>query len=698
MSAPKSLKPKHTFQGHTARAWHITPHPTLPLLSSCSSDLTTRIWNTATGRCIAILRDQHKRSVRCSAFKPPRTNSGDERVVLATASFDGTIGIWEYVNDLEDNQDGEWDCIATLEGHENEVKSVVWSADSTFLATCSRDKSVWIWESEDDDEFECLSVLQEHSQDVKCVAFSPRESLLASASYDDTVILYRDSPSDDDWTPVAVLKGHGGTVWGVAFSPDGRTLASSSDDCTVRLWQKKKKEESKIIRTDEDWEEVAQLPQVHTRSIYSVAFSPSGRIATAGGDGIVAVYKRKEGDAEEWEVEYVQTEAHGVQEVNCVTWQVQGDREVVWTAGDDGKVRGWTMPALKYTPNPYATTPRTSLRGRCRQTLIPGQQRSPAQLPSRPKLVFRTVYYDVAEPLHPCCSVACCSLRRHFSLPTCDDISDRRSLSPHFIPTENTSKIGLLTSLAQRISRRRAPRIALSLGIDPAYHIPLVAARSLSILPSVLGFLDALSTAYTNQYLTTDPHGGTGNVWKEFGDRECKIWELGAACMWCAVCGYLSFWFTDGLMLRWLIRYSPLATCIRLLSLSTINAALTYGIVWAEWGWVRREPSGLLVAWIVEACVLTVAYTIQDWVTSDLSLPVAPRAQRSPRTVRFKKSDDDAPSGVEKDKEEEGGYRELDLVEVAVFAVVPVGMAGFVTMVLGLWEVHSIRAGWDVGG
>ncbi|BFZ64504.1 hypothetical protein YB2330_005650 [Saitoella coloradoensis] len=344
MSSPKSLKLEHTFQGHTARAWHVTPHPTLPLLSSCSSDLTTRVWNTTTGRCIATLRGQHKRSVRCSAFRPPRTRSGDERVVLATASFDGTIGIWEYENNLEDSQDGEWDCIATLEGHENEVKSVVWSADSTFLATCSRDKSVWIWESEDDDEFECLSVLQEHSQDVKCVAFSPRESLLASASYDHTIILYRDSPSDDDWTPVATLKGHEGTVWGVVFALDGRVLASSSDDCSVRLWQKKEKDESKIIRTDEDWEEVAQLPQVHTRSIYSVAFSPSGRIATAGGDGIIAVYKKKEGDAESWEVEYVQTEAHGVQEVNCVTWQVQGNKEVLWTAGDDGEVRGWTMP------------------------------------------------------------------------------------------------------------------------------------------------------------------------------------------------------------------------------------------------------------------------------------------------------------------------------------------------------------------
>ncbi|KAI9831436.1 MAG: hypothetical protein M1819_005035 [Sarea resinae] len=349
----------------STRAWQSAPHPYLPLVATACSDKTVRIYSLATFNLVSTIAGGHKRSVRAVAWKPGTKGES----VLATGSFDASAGIWKRWDDAaggglglggensvvngesthdmgnneeeEEDEDGEegFRFSIVLDGHDSEIKSVAWSASGSLLATCSRDKSVWIWEEIDaaSDEFETVAVLQDHDADVKCVVWHPTEELLASASYDDTIRLWREDV--DDWGCVTVLKGHESTVWAVDFEPHDNPvfsspplknladkarpllhphdprLISSSDDRTIRIWRRLSKpvpsnpyashappptgqgRMPSIIRPsspDEDWIQECVLPAQHDRAIYSVAWSKrSGRVVSAGGDGRLVVYEEQ---------------------------------------------------------------------------------------------------------------------------------------------------------------------------------------------------------------------------------------------------------------------------------------------------------------------------------------------------------------------------------------------------------------------
>ncbi|KAK4043611.1 putative cytosolic iron-sulfur protein assembly protein 1 [Parachaetomium inaequale] len=424
------------------RAWSSTPHPTLPLLATAHAKSVT-VFSLATFTKHSALTGGHARSVRTAAWQPPR-GTQSKRLGLVTGSFDATAGLWSFDGDKDrdgngglerevrmgdrDTEDGdggeeerEWEFNLVLEGHENEVKSLAFSPGGQYLATSSRDKSVWIWEDvsnptgdndgEDDDEWETVAVLSEHDGDVKAVAWCPTHlanaragvgrkhysvEVLASASYDDTVRIWRED-ADGEWVCVAVLEGHGGTVWGLQWEgkerDDGRfpRLMTFSADGTIKVWTLRVDEEEteegqqegdpfrsgfggmpNTMRRSlrEEWDCTAVLPKVHTRDVYSVSWSAdTGLVASTGSDGVVAVYAEKESAPEDvsmassgaenggagpkstWKVLGTVSHAHGPYEVNHITWckrfdpgaERKGKEEMLVTTGDDGVVRPWQV-------------------------------------------------------------------------------------------------------------------------------------------------------------------------------------------------------------------------------------------------------------------------------------------------------------------------------------------------------------------
>ncbi|KAK9325645.1 WD40-repeat-containing domain protein [Lipomyces orientalis] len=385
------IKQVHSIPAHVDRIWNLAPHPTLPLLATATSDKAAQIYSLNTYFPVAQLDGNHKRSIRSVSWKPK--TGGNSEVVLATASFDGTVGIWIRDNDrfvqdvgstgvIDDSGSiglEEWEFVASLEGHENEVKGVDWSCEGTYLASCSRDKSVWIWEAdESNEEFECLAVLQDHTQDVKHVAWHPNEELLASASYDDTIRLWRED--DDDWVCSGEIIGHRSTVWCIDFDKmtgDGEArLVSCSADETVRVWSRQSmtgkigsRDFPSTFRSDpvsENWQQEAILPQRHSGPIYAVSWSGrSGRIVSVGADGLLIVYQ--EVNKGEWVVIAEEEDAHSVFEINTAVWSKKwkstaphgqeggaekdetnpDNEEIIITGGDDGNINIWEVTIQK---------------------------------------------------------------------------------------------------------------------------------------------------------------------------------------------------------------------------------------------------------------------------------------------------------------------------------------------------------------
>jgi WD40 repeat protein len=239
-----------------------------------TADRTVRLWDAATGREVAKLAT-HKNRVVSLAF----TADGHR---LASGSVDGVVSVWDLGGAGGGKADGHPRELHQLEpGAPNGVWGLTFAPDGRTLAgglnvAFGQPSPVVLWDAGTGKELRRLASGPQPDR----LCFSPDGRLLAGASgsdYRDTDIRVWEVTTGRE---VRRLRGHAEGVYSLAFSPDGRLLASGGRerDDTLRLWDVASGQEL-LRRTG------------HHSGVWCIAFSEDGRrLATGGGDSTVLLW------------------------------------------------------------------------------------------------------------------------------------------------------------------------------------------------------------------------------------------------------------------------------------------------------------------------------------------------------------------------------------------------------------------------
>ena len=148
--------------------------------------------------------------------------------LLASGSWEGTVRLWNVASG---------DCVAILAGHTDRVNAVAFSTDGCTIASGADDRTVRVWDAS---SHRCVTILGTRGA-VKSIAFSPDGTLLASGEWPiaprwrDRQLRVWDVTS---YQCIATWTTHepATAMLTVAFSPDGTLLASGASDGKIHLW------------------------------------------------------------------------------------------------------------------------------------------------------------------------------------------------------------------------------------------------------------------------------------------------------------------------------------------------------------------------------------------------------------------------------------------------------------------------------
>ena len=307
---------------HTARAYSVTFSRDGKVLASASWDGTIKLWDTASGRELRTLAG-HGWGVYRAVFSP----DGKQ---LASASRDGTVRIWDAAAGVNTR---------TLVADSLAVKSVAWSPEGRLLASSGNDGVVKLWDAASGKELRAMKHAGRAGGAglVNIVMFSPDGKTLAARNWDGTISLWEVGTGRELHT-LAVISASG-AISSMAFSHDGRSIAAADEEAKIKFWDVAS---GKLVRTL-----VAPPTGGATVQIVSLAFSPDGRTLATGEARIDTARGQYHGVIKLWELEagrVLHEAAAHVMEPDSVAFSPDG--RLLASGGGDGGVKLWDS-ALK---------------------------------------------------------------------------------------------------------------------------------------------------------------------------------------------------------------------------------------------------------------------------------------------------------------------------------------------------------------
>ncbi|MEL6552487.1 MAG: AAA-like domain-containing protein [Cyanobacteria bacterium J06621_11] len=198
-------KQQAVLLGHTKAVWDVTFSPDGQTIVTAGADNKLRRWNRQ-GTQTAIYSG-HTNEVRSVAF------SKDGQFLLS-ASLDGTVKLWDL--------DGRISRI--FKGSDNGFIDANFSSDGKLITAAGFDNKIRIWRIEDG---VLLTTIEGHEEEVRSVSFSSDDTQIMSAGGDGQVKIW-----SIDGELIATLSSGGEAVWDASFIEVANANPSSNPSST----------------------------------------------------------------------------------------------------------------------------------------------------------------------------------------------------------------------------------------------------------------------------------------------------------------------------------------------------------------------------------------------------------------------------------------------------------------------------------